>query len=86
MPPSSGLRPAFPLKGEAVKCASFTQVTASPLEGRSWRSLMRVSIEYKLNSSIQSLILLKQFFIKNFKTSYKKFLHSFFQVLLSIRT
>ena len=36
--PSSALRAASPLKGEAVECAKLTQVTASPLRGEAERS------------------------------------------------
>ena len=38
MPPSSELRPASPLKGEAVKFVKLTQVTASPSRGEAgWK-------------------------------------------------
>ena len=37
MSPSSELRSASPLKGEAVKRAKLTQVTASPLRGEAAR-------------------------------------------------
>ena len=37
MPPSSALRAASPLKGEAVTCANLTHSTASPLRGEAAR-------------------------------------------------
>ena len=45
MPPSSALRAASPLKGEAVKRVSFAQITASPLRGEAERSSDEGGIE-----------------------------------------
>ena len=37
MPPSSELRSASPLKGEAVTCVNLARFTASPLRGEAAR-------------------------------------------------
>ena len=38
IPPSSALRAASPLKGEAVTCVNLARFTASPLRGEAERS------------------------------------------------
>ena len=55
MPPSSALRAASPLKGEAVECVYLAQMTASPSRGEAARKADEGDIDNKMQPPTQPL-------------------------------